>query len=139
MARNTLDEWVYFLKNEEIKSSGGSFKARGLQLAKKRLDIMKLSETERLAYSRYADDLHYQASMVESSYGLGKIEGLEEGIEQGIVQTARNMLADGIPVETVEKCTGLHREEIKELIAEQKNTVSEPAKPYKTKKPRKEK
>ena len=80
VARNTLDEWIYFLKNEEIKAD---FKAKGLKQAKSRLDIMKLSEAERIAYSRYSDDLHYQASMVESSYGLGKLEGREEGREEG--------------------------------------------------------
>ena len=80
VARNTLDEWVYFLKNEEIKPG---FKARGLQQAKTRLDIMKLSEAERSEYKRYSNDLHYQASMVESSYGLGKLEGREEGRKEG--------------------------------------------------------
>jgi hypothetical protein len=48
-------------------------KARGLQQAKTRLDIMKLSEAERSEYKRYANDLHYQASMVESSYGLSRV------------------------------------------------------------------
>ena len=80
VARNTLDEWIYFLKNEEIKPG---FKARGLQQAKTRLDIMKLSDAERIEYRRYSNDLHYQASMVESSYGLGKLEGREEGREEG--------------------------------------------------------
>jgi len=42
---------------------------------------MKLSEAERSEYKHYANDLHYQASMVESSYGLGKLEGREEGRE----------------------------------------------------------
>ena len=64
--------------------------------------------------------------MVESSYGLGKIEGLEEGIEKGILQTARNMLAAGLPVETVEKCTGLNREEIEQLLAEKKTPFPSP-------------
>jgi hypothetical protein len=31
IAKNTLDEWIYFLKNEEIKSS---FKAKGLDKAR---------------------------------------------------------------------------------------------------------
>ncbi|MEO5334845.1 MAG: DUF4351 domain-containing protein [Magnetococcus sp. YQC-5] len=44
---------------------------------------MKLPESERLAYERYKDDLHYQASMVESTYGYGKMEGRKEGIEIG--------------------------------------------------------
>jgi predicted transposase/invertase (TIGR01784 family) len=76
MAKDTLDEWVYFLKNGEIKDN---FKAKGLIKAKKSLDILKLSEQERRAYERYKDDLHYQASMFESSYTVGFMKGEEKG------------------------------------------------------------
>jgi len=34
-----------------------------------------LSEEERRAYERYQDDLHQQASMVQSSYGWGMHQG----------------------------------------------------------------
>ena len=47
IARNSLDEWIYFLKNEEIKDE---FEAKGLKQAKKQLDIMKLPEAERRAF-----------------------------------------------------------------------------------------
>ncbi|GAB1355363.1 MAG TPA: hypothetical protein PLK58_11980 [Candidatus Rifleibacterium sp.] len=53
---------------------------------------MKLSEAERIAYSRYSDDLHYQASMVESSYGLDKLEGREEGREDKNIKLFRPRL-----------------------------------------------
>jgi predicted transposase/invertase (TIGR01784 family) len=47
LAKNTLDEWIYFFKNEEIKSE---FKAKGLIKAKQALDVLKLSKEERAAY-----------------------------------------------------------------------------------------
>ena len=75
-----MDEWIYFLKNEEIEDT---FKAKGLQKAKEQLDMLKLPEDERLAYNRHIDNLHYQASMVESSYGIGKLKGKEEGEKIG--------------------------------------------------------
>jgi len=75
VAKTPLDEWIYFLKNEEIKDE---FQAKGLKQAKTQLDIMKLPDDERSAFERYDEDLHYQASMVESSYGVGKLEGREE-------------------------------------------------------------
>ncbi|MBF0097995.1 MAG: DUF4351 domain-containing protein [Magnetococcales bacterium] len=75
-----MDQWIYFLKNEEIPAE---FTARGLAKAKEQLDILKLSEVERQAYERYQEDLHFQASMVESTYGIGKLEGREEGREEG--------------------------------------------------------
>ncbi|MEO5376251.1 MAG: Rpn family recombination-promoting nuclease/putative transposase [Magnetococcus sp. DMHC-6] len=80
IARDTLDEWIFFLKNEKIHKE---FTAKGLIKAKEQLDILKLSESERLAYERYKDDLHYQASMVESTYGIGKLEGRQEGEKIG--------------------------------------------------------
>ncbi|MBF0437431.1 MAG: Rpn family recombination-promoting nuclease/putative transposase, partial [Magnetococcales bacterium] len=80
IARDTLDEWVYFLKNEEIREG---FTARGLDKAKEQLDILKLSGPERESYERYKDDLHYQASMVQSTYGIGKLEGRQEGEQIG--------------------------------------------------------
>ncbi len=85
IAKDTLDEWIYFLKNEEIKAS---FTAKGLQEASEKLSIMKLPEEEQKAYEHYKDDLHYQASMFESSYGdgyyEGQVTGMEKGMEKGV-------------------------------------------------------
>ena len=80
LAKTTLDEWIYFLKNEEIKDD---FKAQGIAKAKQELDVMKMGEKERKEYEAYLDNLSYQASMVDSSYGVGKFEGKEEGLKEG--------------------------------------------------------
>jgi len=88
IAKDTWDEWIYFLKNEEIKKN---FEAKGLKKAKQELDMLKMPEQDRIAYARYQDDLHHQASMVESSYTIGmkkgekkgRAEGKEEGRAQG--------------------------------------------------------
>ncbi|MBF0500136.1 MAG: Rpn family recombination-promoting nuclease/putative transposase [Candidatus Riflebacteria bacterium] len=120
VARNTLDEWIYFLKNGEIKDG---FKAQGLKRAKEVFDIMKLPDQERRKYDRYSEDLHYQASMVESSYGVGKIEGRKEGRTEGRAEgrtegraeVARNMLAEGLETSFIAKITGLSPDEIETL------------------------
>jgi len=104
IARDKLDEWIYFLKNEEIKDE---FSARGLREAKSKLDVMKLPEQERIAYQRYLDDLSYQASMVQSSYGIGVIEGGKEKA----VAIARALKAKGIPDEVIAETTGLTLDE----------------------------
>ncbi|MBF0179380.1 MAG: Rpn family recombination-promoting nuclease/putative transposase [Magnetococcales bacterium] len=80
VARTSLDEWIYFLKTGDIREE---FTARGLQKAKAVLDILQLPEEERRAYERYQEDLHFQASMVESTWGAGKLEGRKEGIQIG--------------------------------------------------------
>ena len=80
------------------------------------LDILKLSEEERRAYERYQDDLHYQASMVESSYTVGVMKGIEQGIEQKALQIAMNLIKKGL-LDTLEiaELTELSVEEVESL------------------------
>ena len=81
VARNTIDEWIYFFKNETIKDD---FTARGLKKAKEELDIMKMGDEERQEYEAYQENLHYQASIYESSYKVGEMKGRKEGIQEGL-------------------------------------------------------
>ncbi|MEI6070123.1 MAG: hypothetical protein WCP96_22565, partial [Methylococcaceae bacterium] len=125
IAKDTLDEWIYFLKNEEIKAS---FTAKGLKEAEEKFNIMKLPEDEQKAYEHYQDDLHYQASIFESSFGdgysegkvEGKAEGIEIGIEQGIEQTTKNialnLAKEGTAIEIIAKVTGLPEADIKQIL-----------------------
>ena len=80
VAKNTLDEWIYFLKNEQIKDD---FTAKGLKQAQKTLDVLKMNQAERLRYEQHQTQLHHQASLYQSTYVLGKLEGKEEGREEG--------------------------------------------------------
>lgn len=112
VAKNTLDEWIYFLKNEEIKEN---FKAKGLEKAKRELDILKLPDEERIAYERYRDDLHYQASMVESTYKAGMKKGEKKGIER----IAQKLISAGqLDIADIAEATGLGVEEIEKLKSE---------------------
>ena len=116
IAKDTLDEWIYFLKNEEIKDT---FTAKGLKEAQEKLSIMKLPEDEQKAYEHYKDDLHYQASMFESSFGDGYYEGktigieqgIEQGIQKGIEQTTKSialkLLQQGAKTKNIAALTGL--------------------------------
>ncbi len=108
IARNTVDEWIYFFKNEEIKDE---FTARGLKEAKEELDIMKLSDEERREYEAYVESLRYQASMFESSYKVGEMKGEKNNA----LKTAEMMKADGEPIDKITRYTGLSKEEIAKL------------------------
>ena len=120
IAHNTIDEWIYFLKNEQIEDN---FTARGLKEAKKELDIMKLSEEERKEYEVYLEDLRYEASMFESSYKVGEMKGKKMGMEQGMekgakektLEIAKESLKEGLSIELIIKLTGLSKEEIEKL------------------------
>lgn len=77
-------------------------------------DFMKLPDEERLAYERYQEDLHYQASMFHSSYYCG----IKKGEKQKVFQIAASLL-DVLDAETIAAKTGLTVEEIQGLRREQ--------------------
>ncbi|MDR0725842.1 MAG: Rpn family recombination-promoting nuclease/putative transposase [Prevotellaceae bacterium] len=53
IAKNTLDEWIYFLKNDRIKED---FKAKGLLKAREILDYTRLSPVEKSVYDHDQED-----------------------------------------------------------------------------------
>jgi predicted transposase/invertase (TIGR01784 family) len=137
IAKDTLDEWIYFLKNEEIKES---FTAKGLKEAEEKLSIMKLPEDEQKAYEHYKDDLHYQASMFESSFGdgyhegkvigvqEGEVIGIQKGIELGAEQATKklvlNMIQQGVSIEIIATMTGLSITAIEGIMQSRDTLVS---------------
>jgi predicted transposase/invertase (TIGR01784 family) len=125
IAKDPLDEWIYFLKNEEIKEN---FTAKGLKEAEEKLSIMKLPEDEQKAYEHYKDDLHYQASMFESSFGdgyyegkaegkvEGKVEGKAEGINEATKNIALKLVKKGTAIEIIAEVTGLSESSIEQIL-----------------------
>jgi len=120
ITRDSLDEWVYFLKNEEIKEE---FQAKGLRKAKEVLDIMNLGEEERSAYEWHVEEMRYQASMYHSSFMDGQLEGekkgMERGMEQGMeksrMEMARIIKQAGEPKEKIVHYTQLMPEGVEAL------------------------
>ena len=130
IAKEPLDEWIYFLKNEEIKDE---FHAKGLNEAKEKLDLMKLTPQEKVKYNRHLEQLRRQRSLYKSTYIAGKEEGIEQGIEQGREQEritqedirhqekiaqAKVMHKNGLNLEQIALFTGLSIEELKSVLDE---------------------
>ena len=90
--RNSLDEWVYFLKNEKLPDN---YRAKGLKEAAEKLDVLKLSGKERQKYERYLEGLRDRASFYESTYGDGLRQGEKKGLEKGIKKGHKKGLAEG--------------------------------------------
>ncbi len=105
VAKDTLDQWIYFLKNEDVKED---FQAKGLDKAKEVLDYLKCSEQERREYEYYKESLHYQASMYESTYISGKLDG--------VYLVAENMKKMGIENSIIAQATGLSIEQIEKYV-----------------------
>ncbi len=70
-AENSLDEWIYFLKNNEIKDE---FRAKGLQKAKEILRVDNLSPEEKLAYEIYIKNQRIHQSEIITAYTDAKYE-----------------------------------------------------------------
>jgi predicted transposase/invertase (TIGR01784 family) len=119
ITKDGLDEWIYFLKKDEIKEG---FKAKGLKEAKEKLDVMKLPPEEQGIYDNYLEDLHLKASLaqtqkfkLEKAQKEGLEEGLKEGALKGALKVAKIMKEEGEPIEKIIKYTGLTKEEINKL------------------------
>ena len=107
VAKDTLDEWIYFLKNSEVKDE---FRAKGLAEAKEVLDVMRLDKEQQYGYNRYLDYLHVKASEALSM----KIEA-EEKVK---IEIAKNLILLGLDNATIAKGTGLSLEQIETLRKE---------------------
>ena len=112
---DTLDEWVYFLKTGNVKEG---FKAKGIDKAKQKLEVAKLSPRKRAAYERDTKYLHSEASWAETQNfkqeQFLKKAKLEIELEKNI-QFAMIMKADNEPVEKIIRYTGLSKEQIEKL------------------------
>ena len=123
IARNSLDEWVYFLKNSEIKDE---FKAKGLAAARKKLNEINLSEEELRAYRHYLEQLHYEASLADTikfeaeydkrkAWEEGKEKGKEEGKKEKAREIAKLLKTAGDPPGKISTITGLSVSDIETL------------------------
>ncbi len=80
---------------------------------------MKLPDNERRAYERHRENLHYQASMFESSYTAAVLEGEKRGGKKKAVQIARKLLQTGtLDIKTIAEMTELTEEEVRGVQAE---------------------
>jgi predicted transposase/invertase (TIGR01784 family) len=120
VAKDTLDEWIYFFKNSAVKDT---FHAKGIKEAGNALDVAKMSQEERKAYNRKLEIAMSNASWFDNSYGDGLREGEEkglvkgrtEGLEQGKRDSAKAMLAENMSLEAIARCTGLSIVDIEKL------------------------
>jgi predicted transposase/invertase (TIGR01784 family) len=114
-AKTNLDQWVYFLKNSEIKDN---FTAKGLTKAKEVFKVMNMSDDERKDYEKHLDFLSYMASLEETRV-IDMEEAEKKGIEQGeykkALEIAKSLKLKGIDFSIINEATGLTVEEIEKL------------------------
>ena len=113
--KDTLDEWVYFLKTGNVKDS---FKAKGIDKAKQKLEVAKLSPRKRAAYERDTKYLHSEASWAETQnykdqqlIKQSKIDGKKEKA----IEVATKAIQKGYPIDDIIEISGLTETEILQI------------------------
>ena len=107
-----LDEWVYFLKNAEIKPT---FSAKGLKEANEKLDAMKLPEKERKAYDKYLSHLMSIASR-NHTIEIDAKEIIKKAQEEKEIEFVLRLHDKGINPPEISDLTGLPLERVLEII-----------------------
>ncbi len=106
IAKDTFDEWVYFLKNNEVKDT---FVAKGLDKAKEKLRYESLSDEDKKMYNRFQENRRIENSVRYTAKQEGKIE------------IAKNLISLGSNNEFITKATGLTVEHIEQLRNEKQS------------------
>jgi hypothetical protein len=86
VARDGLDQWVYFLKNGSIKPS---FTGKGLKEAQNALDVTEAFDSERRAYESYVDAQRIDIGVAQST--VLRAEAAEARAEEADVKNERNL------------------------------------------------
>jgi len=112
ITKDGLDEWIYFLKTDEIMEN---FKAKGLIEAKEKLDVLRMSKEEKIVYESYLEDLHLKASLADTQ--KFKIENAEnKGRKKEKIEIVINGNKNGFSNQDLSKLTSLSIQEIEEIL-----------------------
>jgi len=132
VAKDSLDQWIYFLKNSEIKDE---FNAKGLQSAKEKLRVDNLEGFEKEKYDNYIKEQRIRTSeidsaiydgikeerkqkeeaLVEKNKALAKEKEALAKEKEAKIKLARKMLKYGEEINEIIKETGLTEAEINNL------------------------
>jgi len=80
--KSAIDEWIYMLKYSKVKPE---FESEHIQTASEKLRYMALDQDQQRIYRSYVENDRYHNSMVWSLQETGRLEGLEEGREEGFL------------------------------------------------------
>ena len=108
VAKDTLDQWIYYLKNNEIKDE---FTALGISKAKELWRVDSLSEDEQDRYFRHIENLRYGASMAWTL----KVDAEDKIRKDEKIKLAKALKIKGLDLNSIGELTGLKKDEIENL------------------------
>lgn len=126
LATDGLDEWIYYLKNNEVRP--GSV-GKGLSLVQRKLDFDALSEPERAIYLKSLENTVIDRDVMQTARWEGEEKGRQEGEEKGRLEGAEKATRQGIlralqqSKLTVEDIAGLFAVSLETVLDVQQNDL----------------
>ena len=133
VAKDPLDEWIYYLKNNKIKDD---FTAQGLDRAREILAFDNLGEEEKQEYWHQVEADRIKLSELETALFKGRVEGevigiekgrvegevigIEKGRAEGLEKVVINSHLAGYSIKDISTITGLPHEEIVRILEREK-------------------
>ena len=118
--KNHLEYWLYFFNNlSSLKNEPEKLKKD--EVIKEALDIAKflaLEEDEKFAYQLDMKSRLDYKNTIDYATETAFENGIEKGEQKAKIEIAKSMLKDKMPIEIIEKYSGLSKEEIEKLKKE---------------------
>ncbi len=106
-----LDEWIYFFKNNEVLDG---FRAKGMNAVKEKLAVHKLPDAEKRQYNRFLDNLHWEASVAETTK-IEQEEKFNEALEKAVQQKVGEAVEKAVEEEAQKHQKALEEAEQKRI------------------------
>jgi predicted transposase/invertase (TIGR01784 family) len=118
--RSEMDEWLYVMKNSDVKAD---FKSPYMKKIAERLNYLKMDADARFTYEKFMRETYKERDAAEGAIIQakfegkiqGRIEGKIEGKIERNIEIATKMLAKQRPLDEVSEFTGLSIQELKTL------------------------
>lgn len=107
-AHDSLDEWIYYLKNNEIPQGAS---ARGLKEVDAFLRVQALNDADRSDYYRQMENRRLEVSLLDTA----RIEGRALGEKESKEEIALKMKHKGFDNKTIADLTGLSEGDVARL------------------------
>lgn len=104
IVRKRIDEWIYMIKNNEVKDGSTS---KNIDKAKQKLAKINMNVEQLKAYDKYLTNLAKDRDVVNTAK--------EEGKDERNIEIAKKMKIKGKPIAEIIEFTGLLKEQIDEL------------------------
>ena len=103
--KTDLDEWIYLFKHAALPPH---CKAKNLEKAGEKLDVLKMKPEERHRYDMYLMAMANEQDKIDTAFK----DGWQEGKLKAKLKIAKKMLGSGMDIETIATMTGLSPSEI---------------------------